>query len=174
MDREAWRAAVHGVARTEWLSDWTDEFIISIYNIFLCFNQMGKWINLISNPKKVILARKIYWGEQMESTTPEEDEINFIHHPYVHAWVLSHVRLFVTPWTVIHQAPLSMGFSRQEYWSELPFPSPGDLPDTGIKFTSPVSPALQVDSLPLEPSGKPIHHPYHASQSWIAWSSKRH
>ena len=52
-----------------------------------------------------------------------------------------------TPWTVAHQAPLSMGFSRQECWSELPFPSPGDLPDPGIE---PKSPALQADSLPTE------------------------
>ena len=50
---------------------------------------------------------------------------------------LSHVRLFVTPWTVAHQAPLSMGFSRQEYWSGLPFPSPGDLSNPGIEPTSP-------------------------------------
>ena len=57
----------------------------------------------------------------------------------MHAFVcvLSHVQLFVTPWTVAHQAPLSVGFSRQEYWSGLPFPSPGDLPDPGIKSTSP-------------------------------------
>ena len=54
----------------------------------------------------------------------------------------SHVRLFATLWTVAHQAPLSMGFSRQEYWSGLPFPIPGDLPDTGIESASPVSPAL--------------------------------
>ena len=52
---------------------------------------------------------------------------------------LSRVRLFVTPWTVAYQAPLSMGFPRQEYWSGLPFPSPGDLPDPGIE---PRSPAL--------------------------------
>ena len=52
-----------------------------------------------------------------------------------------------TPWTVAHQAPLSMGFSRQEYWSGLPFPSSRDLPDPGIK---PGSPALQADSLPTE------------------------
>ena len=52
---------------------------------------------------------------------------------------LSHVRLFVTPWTVAHQAPQSMGFSRQEYWSGLSFPSPGGLPDPGIE---PRSPAL--------------------------------
>ena len=58
------------------------------------------------------------------------------------------------PWTVAYQAPLSMGFSRQEYWSGLPFPSPGDLPDPGIK---PRSPSLQADSLPAEPPGKPSY-----------------
>ena len=104
---------------------------------------------------------------------------------------LSRVQLFVTWWTVAHQAPLSMGFSRQEYWSGLPCPPPGDLPNPGIKFSSPHcrwipyhlnhrgSPrilewvampssrgssqprdqiqfsALQVDSLPSEPPGKP-------------------
>ena len=57
----------------------------------------------------------------------------------------------VTPWIVAQQAPLSMGFSRQEYWSELLFPSPGDLFNSGIK---PGSPALQGDSLPTEPPGK--------------------
>ena len=62
------------------------------------------------------------------------------------------IQLFATPWTVVHQAPLSMGFSRQEYWSGLPFPSPGDLPNPGIK---PRSPALQADSLPSVPPGKP-------------------
>ena len=55
----------------------------------------------------------------------------------------------VIPWTVAHQAPLSMEFSRQEYWNGLPFPSPGDLPDPGIE---PGSPALQIDSLLSEPS----------------------
>ena len=59
----------------------------------------------------------------------------------------------MTPWTVACQAPLSIGFPRQEYWSELPFPSPGDLPDPGVK---PVSPALPVDSLLSESQGKPI------------------
>ena len=65
---------------------------------------------------------------------------------------LSHVRLVVTPWTVAHQAPLSMGFSRQEHWSGLPFPSPGDLPNPGIE---PGSPALQADALSSELPGKP-------------------
>ena len=66
---------------------------------------------------------------------------------------LSHVRLFVTPWTVAYQASPSMGFSRQEYWSGLPFPSPGDLPDSGIE---PGSPALEADALTSEPPGKQI------------------
>ena len=60
-----------------------------------------------------------------------------------------------TPWTVACQAPLSMGFSRQEYWSGLPFPSPGDLPDPGIK---PGPPALQADALPSEPPGGENHY----------------
>ena len=65
----------------------------------------------------------------------------------------SHVRLFVTPWTVARQAPLSMEFSGQEYWSGLSFPSPGDLPDPGIE---PESPAFQAESLLSEPPGKPL------------------
>ena len=64
---------------------------------------------------------------------------------------LSHIRLLRPDGTVAHQAPLSKGFSRQEYWRGLPFPSPGDLPDPGIK---PTFPALQVDSLLSEPPGK--------------------
>ena len=68
----------------------------------------------------------------------------------------SRVWLFVTPWTVAYQASLSIGFSRQEYWSRLPCPIPGDLPNPGIKPTSPASPALQADSLPAQPLGKPV------------------
>ena len=66
--------------------------------------------------------------------------------------LFSHVWLFVTPWTVAHQAPLSVGFSRQEYWSVLPFSSTGDLLDPGIE---PRLPTLHVDCLPSEPPGKP-------------------
>ena len=65
---------------------------------------------------------------------------------------LSRVQLFAAPWTVAHQASPSMEFFRQEYWSGLPFPSPGDLPNPEIE---PGSPALQADTLPSEPSGKP-------------------
>ena len=68
---------------------------------------------------------------------------------------LSRVRLFATLWTVAHQAPLSIGFSRQECWSGLPFPSPGDLPDAGIE---PRSPSLQADALTSEPPEKESFH----------------
>src|SRR5574337_716322 len=73
-----------------------------------------------------------------------------------------------TPWTVAHQAPLSMGFSRQEYWSGLPFPSPSVLPNSGIE---PRSPALQADALTSEPPGKQLDiflsiYSYHCNDGW--------
>ena len=64
---------------------------------------------------------------------------------------LSHVQLFGTPWTVAYQAPPSMRFSRQEHWSGLPLPSPGDLPNPGIESGSPI---VQADALPSKPPGK--------------------
>ena len=79
---------------------------------------------------------------------------------------LSRVRFFATPWTVAYQAPPSVGFSRQEYWSGLPFPSPGDLPNPGIE---PRSPALQADALPSEPPGKTLK----LSLSLNSWSGIR-
>ena len=79
--------------------------------------------------------------------------LHYLHHSLeeVKVKLLSCVQLFATPWTVAHQAPLSMGFSRQEYWSGLPFPSLGDLPDLGIE---PRSPSLQADALTSELPGK--------------------
>ena len=77
--------------------------------------------------------------------------------------VLCHFSLcstLCTPWTVAHQAPLPMGFSRQEYWSGLPCPPPGDLPNPWIKTASPVAPALQVGSLLLSHRGSPGAHIY--------------
>ena len=76
---------------------------------------------------------------------------------FVTPWTVFHqpsrVRLFVTPWTVVHQPPPSMEFYRQESWSGLPFPSPGDLPDPGIE---PGSPTLQAGALPSEPPGNDL------------------
>ena len=66
--------------------------------------------------------------------------------------LLSRIWLSATSWTIAYHTPPSMGCSRQEYWSGLPYPSPGDLPDPGIE---PRSPALQADALPYKPSGKP-------------------
>ena len=90
-------------------------------------------------------------------------------------------RLFVTPWTVAHQAPLSMELSRKEYWSGLPCPSLGYLPDPGIE---PWSPALQVDSLPSDPPGKPNINLNKCNFSWqkfyastgafLTWQQKSH
>ena len=77
--------------------------------------------------------------------------LHYLHHS-LKVKLFSCVQLFVTPWTVAYQAPPSMGFFRQEYWSGLPFPSPGDLPNPGIE---PRSPAFQADTLTSEPPGKP-------------------
>ena len=81
-----------------------------------------------------------------------------VSHDFLHACVLSHfshVRLFANPWNVARQAPLSMGFSRQEYWRGSPCPPPGNPPNPGIKPSSPEAPALQADSSPLSHLGKP-------------------
>ena len=75
---------------------------------------------------------------------------------YEHMWVLSCGPLFETPWTAAHQAPLSMEFSRQEYWSGLPFPLPGDLPDPGIVPAYYASLALASDNLPLHQLENPM------------------
>ena len=74
----------------------------------------------------------------------------------MHAQSLSHVSLFATTRTVAHQAPLSMGFSRQKYWSGLPFPFAGDLPNPGIQPMSPASPALAEFSTTEPPQESPI------------------
>ena len=84
---------------------------------------------------------------------------------------LSFVQLLVTPWTVAYKAPLSMEFSRQEYWSGLPFPSPGDLPHPVIK---PGSPALQADPLLSEPPGKILICPLMCSDCFVGRKMKVH
>ena len=76
--------------------------------------------------------------------------------------LITNVRLFVAPWALAHQAPLSMGLFRQEYWSGLPFSSPGYLPNPGME---PRSPALHADCLLSEPPGKPIGYLHEHSES---------
>ena len=97
-------------------------------------------------------------------------EVSFCCDPHpqnVSVQSLGRVRLSATPATVARQAPLSMGFSRQESWSGLPFPPPGDLPDPGIEPGSPACHCREIDSLPVEPPGKPIRHA--ASPRTRAW-----
>ena len=98
------------------------------------------------------------WAASVDHSQASGPSTKFI--PSLKSWTyfhivkvksLSHVQLFATLWTVAYQVPLSMGFSRQEYWSGLPFPSPGDLPNPGIE---PRSLTLQADTLPSEPPGK--------------------
>ena len=94
-----------------------------------------------------------------------------IHNVKGEKWkLLSCTWLFATPWTIAYQPPLSMGFSRQEYWSRLPFPSPGDLPDPGIE---PGFPALQADSLPSEPPGNPRPKQGH-QDLWLSVATQVH
>ena len=75
-------------------------------------------------------------------------------------YVFSCFQLFATPWTEAHKAPLSMGFSRQKYWSGLPFPPPGNLPNPGIEPTSPVALALAGEFFTTVPPGKPHGAPH--------------
>ena len=94
----------------------------------------------------------IIWAEDQTTSQYIPLSQNLIQSNGVGAKLLSHVQLFATPWTVAHQAPLSMGFSRQEYWAELPCPPPRDLPNQEIE---PASPALQTDSLLMSQQESP-------------------
>ena len=121
------------------------------------------WVLVCSFLLLVLQWQSMMWGHLRRSSPPVtgnkrmlSENCSFLEVSYMESyWIspvtvhLSHVQLFMTPWTIAHQAPLSMGFSRQEYWSGLSFPPPGDLPDPGIKPISCVS-ALQADSFMLE------------------------
>ena len=86
--------------------------------------------------KKFLRKKENYIGQRLISTHRKERAcVRASACTRAHTWMPSHVRLFATPWTVASQAPLSMEFSWQEYWSESPFPPPGDLPDPGIKLS---------------------------------------
>ena len=91
--------------------------------------------------------------ERIKKTTNVDDPAHCLAHGECMLSLFNHVQLFATPWTVTHQTPLSMGFSRQEYWNGLPCLPPGDLPEPGIEPVAPASPSSQVDSLPLSHLG---------------------
>ena len=115
---------------------------------------MSPLLNILSRLVITFLPRSkrllISWL-QSPSVVILEPPKNKVSH-YFHCFAIySRVQLFVTPWTITYQAPPTIGFSRQEHWSGVPFTSSGDLPDPGIK---PGSPALQADALPSEPPGK--------------------
>ena len=130
MDRGAWQATVHGVTKSWTRLTFTFSFDLQSHQKLLNTQNMIDDGNSVSFQLECIFKSV---------------------HVCMCVCMLSHlsrVQLFVTPWTVAFQAPLSMGFSRQEYWSGLPFPSSGDFPDPVIELRSP---ALEADALTSEP-----------------------
>ena len=127
-------------------------------NIYMClhFNWMTKWTHNFPYFEWSTKKGKSYLLIQIKCCISfvSTELIFFNINLFVLVKSLSRVWFFATLWTVAYQAPPSMGFSRQECWSGLPFPFPGDLPDPGIE---PGSPALQADALPSEPPGKLIY-----------------
>ena len=133
-----------------WLGAFANFCVLNILNIIdfkmpTLYHWSRNWEGMCSNISLDSISTTQTQSTEVTSKT---------HTPGCVCQWLSRVWLFETPWTVIGPAPLSMEISRQEYWSGLPFSSPGDFPDSG---TEPGSPALQADSLPSEPPGKPKH-----------------
>ena len=104
---------------------------------------MMRWLDGITDPMDMSLSK--LWELVM---------VKEAWHATVHGVTKSQTRLSELNWTIIHQAPLSMGFPKQEYWSGLPFLPPGDLPDPGIEPASPAAPALSGRFFTTEPPGK--------------------
>ena len=156
MDREAWCAAIHGVAKSRTrLSDWATELTELNWGLLHSYFMVWLfWYNVFS-----VHVNFLSWKCQIFN------KIFSVYQEVWHVCVLSHVQHCVIQWTVACQAPLSMGFSKQEYWSRFPFPTPGDLPNPGIKRMSLVSPTLAggfFNSVPLSflYHWSPWHHTY--------------
>jgi len=157
--RGTWCAIVHGVTKSQTqISDWT-----TTTNIYIYIDTHIYHIHI----KHVYIHIDMHIYSCIHACDALCVYIQYVYiYVYVYIYIyiyiyiqcavavqyLSHVWLFVAPWTVTHQAPLYMEFSKQEYWSGFSFLSPGDLPDPGIELRSP---ALQADSLPLSHQGSP-------------------
>ena len=166
MDRESWCAAFHGVTKSRTkLSHWTEMNWTELMAHIMTLNKSLPFFSLYVNNFDLYLSSAfLYFYFFIFCTCSAEGLLISLlvntNIYYSEVKLLSHVQLFATPWTVAHQAPQSMEFSRQEYWSGVPFPSPGDLPDPGIE---PWSPTFQTDALTCEPPGK---------ENWTEWSLK--
>ena len=154
VDRGAWQVTVHGVVKSwtqlRWLTThthWRQHSEKTVNNDLkslthpLAQLQISRLSSLVSEPPHILPID--CHNHRYYDLEPKE--------PNLYLLEVSHAWLFITPWTIARQAPLSMGVFRQEYWSGLPCPPPGDLPDPGIE---PGSPALQEDSLASESPGK--------------------
>ena len=145
MDWGAWWAIVYRVPKEldmTWPLNTHRENCL--YHLFLTLTHLQCWMKCLALPDQHPLPRP------SNTIFPNIPNILlapfYVSHFYsllcMHVWLLSHAWLFKTPWTVAWQVPLSTGFSRQEYWSGLPCPPPGDLPNPGIELASLISPAL--------------------------------
>ena len=143
MDRGAWQATVHGVTRSR---TWLKRLMLYAFRNSIQHIRRPRCFKSTFRREIFMFSQEIFKGNPQPKVFGLEIQPLFVCVLVVQSDTKS-VWLFVTPWTVAQHAPWSMGFPRQEYWSGLPFPSPGDLPDPGIE---PGSPALQADSLPSE------------------------
>ena len=126
-------------------------WLLRLFKLPLIQNKV-QWICSIKIPSLQVTATKASDGTTSDTLSKPHFNKTWV---CIYAQLLSHVWLFVTPWTVAHQAPLSMGLSGQECWNGLPFRPPGYLPNPGIKLMSPESPALGGGFFTTVPPGKP-------------------
>ena len=182
MDREAWWATVHGVAQCQTWLKWLSTYMY-INNTYykklthmIVDAEMSQVLQLASWIPRRAGGVRLVWEEISEIQDNQACKLQFkgrrkwmsqlnsqvgqvpscvcvCVRSHAYSQALSHVWLFVTPWTVACQAPLSMGFSRWKHWSGLPCPPPGDPPNPKTEPRSPVT----SNSLPSEPSGKPTY-----------------
>ena len=152
--RGAWKAGDQAsISRSAWLAVTVSAPVLWLPSLWNGHN--SGYPNIPERHRRKCLRERVCfkWAENSQQSISSRVIRKMVLIFGVKVKSLSCVWLFATTWTVAYQAPPSMGFSRQEYWNGLPFPSPGDLPNPGIK---PGSPALQADALPSEPPEKPI------------------